>query len=66
MVLLELIFITVLLTLIAVAALSFRLFFHKDGKFYQGSCQPKLASESHSGEGCGCGDCGCGGGGGNK
>jgi hypothetical protein len=64
MILLKLIFVAVVLTLIAVLALSFRLFFRKDGKLYQSCSGTKLASESDSG-GCGCGGCGCGGGGGN-
>lgn len=53
------ILVAVLLTLVAVAALSFRVFFGKK----QG--QPELASNS-SGGSCGCGGCGCGGGGGQK
>lgn len=61
--LLQVILITGLLTLIAVAAMSIRLFFHKDSRL-QGTCSPKFASDT-GGEGdggCGCGGCGCGGG----
>ena len=62
MVLLKLTLIVALLTLIAVLALSFRLFFRKDIKVY-GSCSSGLSSDAYSGGGCGCGgSCGCGGG----
>lgn len=59
--LLKVILITGLLTLIAVAAMSIRLFFHKDSRL-QGTCSPKLASDTGEGGDCGCGGCGCGGG----
>lgn len=58
--LLQVILITGFLTLIAVAAMSVRLFFHKDTRL-QGTCSPKFASDTGDG-GCGCGGCGCGGG----
>jgi uncharacterized membrane protein len=63
MVLLKLTFAAVLLTLIAVSALSFRLLFRKESKAYRNCCGSEIATESHSGGGCGCGSgCGCGGG----
>jgi hypothetical protein len=58
--LLKVILITGVLTLLAVAAMSIRLFFHKDSRL-QATCNPKYASNTGDGD-CGCGGCGCGGG----
>ncbi|MFC2104604.1 hypothetical protein ACFLS4_04550 [Bacteroidota bacterium] len=59
MLIIELLILTIILVLIAVLALSVRLFFTKNGKFHGGSCNSHSSKLEEQGIGCRCGGGSC-------